>query len=133
MNGQMPMSAPTNMQTSGINWVQGDVGARAFPVGPGNSVILMDSEGDYFYIKSADMSGMPSMKRYSYSEVIDEPMRLESHDNRDYDTAKFADREEVKKLQEEIRELKNQIATMEVDSRNRQQNNNKQNGGNKNG
>ena len=53
-------------------------------------------------------------------------MKLESHDNRDYDTAKFADREEVKKLQEEIRELKNQIATMEVDSRNRQQN--KQNG-----
>jgi hypothetical protein len=90
----------------------------------------MDSEGQNFYIKSADMSGMPSMKRYSYSEVVEEPMKLESHDATDYDTAKLASREEVKKLQDEIKELKNQIASMEVDSRNRQ---NKQNGGKQNG
>ena len=70
------------------------------------------------------------MKKYSYSEIVDEPKRLESHDNSEYDTAKMASRDEVKKLQEEITDLKNQIATLEIDARNRQ---NKQNGGKQNG
>lgn len=111
--------AQTPQQNSGILWVQGEIGARAYPVAPGSSVLLMDSEAQNFYIKSADMSGMPTMKRYSYAEIAEEPMRLESHDTSDYDTAKLASRDEVKKLQEEIAELKNQIATMEVDARNK--------------
>lgn len=121
----VPMQAPFIQQSqqqpsSTINWVQGEIGARAYPVGAGNSVLLMDSEGQNFYIKSADNTGMPTMKKYAYSEVVEEPLRLESKDNRDYDTAKLASREEVKQLQEEIRQLKNQIATMEVDARNQQ-------------
>ena len=124
------MNTPINPQNTGIIWVQGEIGARAYPVAAGNSVLLMDSEGQNFYIKSADMSGMPTMKRYSYSEIVDEPKRLESHDNSEYDTAKMASRDEVKKLQEEITDLKNQIATLEIDARNRQ---NKQNGGKQNG
>ena len=106
------------MPNTGILWVQGEVGARAYPVQPGMSVLLMDSEAQNFYIKSADMSGMPTLKRYSYSEVVGEPMLLESHGNSDYDTAKLASREEVKALQEEVKTLKNQIATMEIEARN---------------
>lgn len=44
---------------SGIVWVQGEAGAKAYPVAPGNSVLLLDSEEPIFYIKSADASGMP--------------------------------------------------------------------------
>jgi hypothetical protein len=110
---QTPMQTPINPQNTGIIWVQGEIGARAYPVASGNSVLLMDSEGQNFFIKSADMSGMPTMKKYSYSEVVEEPMKLESHDNRDYDTAKLASRDEVKKLQEEIDRLKQQLSTME--------------------
>ena len=106
-------------QTSGILWVQGDIGARAYPVSPGCSVLLMDSEAQNFYIKSADNTGMPSMKKYSYAEVVDEPARI-GVSNADYDTAKLASREEVKALQEEVNRLKNQIATMEVEARNNQ-------------
>lgn len=110
-------------QQSSINWVQGEIGAKAFPVNPGSSVLLMDSDAQYFYIKSADMTGMPSLKRYSYSEVIDEPMRLEdkqSHDTSpmEYDTSKFAPREEMKELQDEIKQLKEQIANLKIDNRN---------------
>ena len=68
MPGQSPLMNPS----SGIIWVQGEVGARAYPVGAGNSVLLMDSEDKYFYIKSADMSGMPKLHKYYYSEVVDE-------------------------------------------------------------
>lgn len=49
-------------------WVQGEAGAKAFPVAPGSSVILMDSESNTFYIKAADPSGMPSMRAFDYVE-----------------------------------------------------------------
>lgn len=107
-----PMQTPINPQNTGIIWVQGEIGARAYPVSSGNSVLLMDSEGQNFFIKSADMSGMPTMKKYSYTEVVDEPMRLESKDP-NYDTAHLASREEVKKLQEEVEMLRQQLSTME--------------------
>ena len=112
---QMQMAQPT--QSSTINWVQGDVGARAYNVSPGMSVLLMDSEGQNFYIKSADTMGMPTLKKYAYSEVIEEPMRLESHEAKQIDTAFSATREEVKQLHEEIHSLKEQIKRMEDENR----------------
>ena len=108
---QMQMAQPTQQST--INWVQGDVGARAYPINPGMSVLWMDSEGQNFYIKSADTMGMPTLKKYAYSEVVEEPMRLESHEAKQIDTAFTATREEVKQMQEEIKHLKEQIAQME--------------------
>ena len=122
---QMQMAQPTHSST--INWVQGDVGARAYPVNPGMSVLLMDSEGQNFYIKSADTMGMPNLKKYAYSEVVEEPLRLESNDARQLDTAFSATREEVKQLHEEINSLKDQIARMESEA------STKTTGGKKNG
>lgn len=49
----------TQPQSNSIVWVQGEVGARAYPVAPGNSMILLDSESSVFYLKSTDASGMP--------------------------------------------------------------------------
>lgn len=112
---QMQMAQPT--QSSTINWVQGDVGARAYNIQPGMSVLLMDSEGQNFYIKSADSMGMPTLKKYAYSEVVEEPMRLESHEAKQIDTAFTATREEVKKMQEEITSLKEQLRRMEDENR----------------
>ena len=126
-----PQIQPQMQSNQGtINWVQGEIGARAYPVGPNMSVLLMDSEGQNFYIKTADQSGMPSLKKYAYSEVVEEPLRLESRDNREIDTSYQATRDEVKKLQEEIKDLKNQLATMEIDMRNA---NEAKSGGRKNG
>ena len=113
--GQNSYAQPT--QSSTINWVQGDVGARAYPIQPGMSVLLMDSEGQNFYIKSADTMGMPSLKKYAYSEVVEEPMRLESHEAKQIDTAFTATREEVKKMQVEITSLKEQLRRMEDENR----------------
>lgn len=55
-------------QGNGLLWVQGEAGAKAYPVAPGSSVLLMDSEGNRFYLKSADVSGMPSMRVFDYTE-----------------------------------------------------------------
>lgn len=54
---------------NGLIWVQGEAGAKSYIVAPGNTVMLMDSEGERFYLKSADASGMPMPLRiFEYKE-----------------------------------------------------------------
>ena len=72
---QMPVGQPTMAQNvqassnSGITWVQGEAAAKSFPVGAGQSALLMDSEESVFYIKSTDQSGMPQPLRiFDYTE-----------------------------------------------------------------
>lgn len=72
---QQPMAqpapqTPTAQQTgNGLIWVQGEAGAKSYLVAPGNTVMLMDSEGERFYLKSADASGMPMPLRiFDYKE-----------------------------------------------------------------
>ena len=61
--------APTQPTQSGIIWVQGEAGAKSYIVGAGQSVLLMDSEGSSFYIKSSDASGMPlPLRIFDYTE-----------------------------------------------------------------
>lgn len=71
----MPYSAPQIAQNasqvsgSNINWVQGEAAAKSYPVGAGQSVLLMDSESTAFYIKSTDQSGMPlPLRVFDYTE-----------------------------------------------------------------
>ena len=66
-----PQAAPP--QQSGVIWVQGIEGAKAHPVSAGQSALLMDSEGDCFYLKTADQSGMPTMRVFDYKERLNTP------------------------------------------------------------
>lgn len=59
---------PQQQSGNGLLWVQGEAGAKAYPVAPGGSVVLMDVEGNTFYVKSADNSGMPHMRVFDYVE-----------------------------------------------------------------
>jgi hypothetical protein len=49
-------------------FVQGEAGAKAYLVAPNNTVILWDSEANTIYIKSADASGVPSMRILDYTD-----------------------------------------------------------------
>lgn len=73
----LPQTYLPNQQASqqtSVIWVQGEAGAKAYPVAPGNQVLLMDSETNKFFIKSADYSGMPQPLRvFEYSEVVNKP------------------------------------------------------------
>lgn len=40
-------------------WVQGEAGAKSYPVARGTTLPLFDSEGDYVYFKSVDVNGVP--------------------------------------------------------------------------
>lgn len=64
-NLQMPLQPPQMPQNSvqsssnGITWVLGENAAKSFPVGAGQTVVLMDREEPIMYMKSVDQSGMP--------------------------------------------------------------------------
>lgn len=67
---QAAQAAPQPQNNNGLIWVQGETGARAYIVAPGATVLLMDSEAERFYIKSADASGMPlPLRVFTYSET----------------------------------------------------------------
>lgn len=53
--------------TNSIIWVQGEAGAKSYLVAPNTTVQLWDSEAQVIYLKSADASGMPSMKILDYT------------------------------------------------------------------
>lgn len=54
-------------QNNGIIWVQGEAGAKSYMVAPNTTVQLWDSESQTIYLKSADASGMPSMRIIDYT------------------------------------------------------------------
>lgn len=61
---------PQPAQQSGLTWVQGLSGAKSYTVSPGSSVLLMDSESQRFYIKSADNAGMPlPLRIFEFTEI----------------------------------------------------------------
>ncbi len=65
-NFQPPQQATNN--SNEIIWVQGEAAAKSYIVAPGNTVILWDSENPVLYIKTADSSGIPSMRVLDYTE-----------------------------------------------------------------
>lgn len=60
------VQAPSQ-QNSNLIWVSGEAGAKAYMIAPNTTVQLWDSEAQVIYLKSADASGMPSMKILDYT------------------------------------------------------------------
>lgn len=72
---QPQMQAQAQSQpNSGLIWVQGEAGAKSYLVAPNTTVMLMDSESQRFFLKSADASGMPlPLRTFEYTEVAEGP------------------------------------------------------------
>ena len=67
--GYQQVQNAQQVQTGGLQWVQGEAGAKAYPVQAGQRALLMDSENNVFYIKSTDNSGMPlPLRTFDYKE-----------------------------------------------------------------
>ena len=63
--------ASTNSNpTTNIIWTMGAESAKAYPVAPGHTVMLMDSESPTFFIKAVDNNGFATMKSFSFVEEI---------------------------------------------------------------
>lgn len=103
--------APTQpTQNSGITWVQGESGAKSYLVGAGQSVLLMDSEGSSFYIKSTDNSGMPlPLRIFDYTErtVQTQPGTPAVNPGADFDPDKYVTKEEFLRWTSKVRDSLN--------------------------
>ena len=90
--------------------VQGIEGAKAYLVAPNNSVDLWDSEAPVIYQKSADSSGMPSIK------ILDYTVRESSSNAPNYvpkvkveDLSIYATKDEIKSVSEQITALRDRV------------------------
>ena len=93
-------------QQNGIIWVQGEAGAKSYLVAPNTTVQLWDSESQTIYLKSADSSGMPSIKVLDYT-VREAPARpTEAQKGEDGINGL---RDELKGLQRQIDSLRDEL------------------------
>ena len=98
MQTQQPAQPQT--QQNGIIWVQGEQAAKSYLIAPNTTVQLWDSEEKVIYLKSADASGMPSMK------ILDYTIRGDAN-TQAAPVAEYATKDELNALAEKIRELEN--------------------------
>lgn len=95
----VPQTPQSNLN-QGLLWVSGEVGAKSYLVAPNSTVLLMDSDAQRFYLKSADSAGMPSLRVFEYSEVTSAPTSaLTAANSPDKDlNGKYVTREEYEDL-----------------------------------
>ena len=94
--GYQPYFQPQNNTSAERIFVQGEAGANTYLIAPNTTAILWDADGKTFYIKSADASGMPTLKVYDYVErKAEETPKVE-----------YATQDELKALRKEIEKLK---------------------------
>lgn len=91
-----------------ITWVQGEAGAKAYPVGAGTNALLMDSEAEKFYIKSTDASGMPQpLRKFQYKEIKENQPQEVPPVAQSFDGSQFITRDEFEKRMEELKRSRN--------------------------
>lgn len=122
---QFPQMMPQSMamqtpqyNNNNLTWVQGIGGAKSYLVAPNSTATLWDSERQTIYLKSADASGMPSMKIIDYT-IRDEgansgnipPVVNEPNNNTEYVLKSDFDalKAELEGLREEIKHVPRQV------------------------
>lgn len=118
-----------NQSTNGIIWVQGESGAKSYLVAPNCTVQLWDSESQTIYIKSADASGMPSIKILDYTIRDDQKQKTNENTNQvnvnnnsDLETEINGLNEKIEIMEKEINQLKNILASKSNQNKKRSDN-----------
>ena len=91
--------------SNGIIWVQGLAGAKSYLVSPNTTVQLWDSERQTIYLKSADASGMPSIKTLDYTIREDKAPNLPLQGTENMQGIEYATKDDLKALKGEIIDL----------------------------
>ena len=120
MQNQPQVQPQQPQMNNGIIWVQGEAAAKSYPIAPNSSVPLWDSEDNVIYIKSADMSGMPSIKILDYTMRDVSPKTAEISTQSD-----FATKDDISILEKEISSLKSKFDRMNSGDKRREKNDGK--------
>ena len=105
------------VHNNNIIWVTGEAGAKSYLVAPNTTVQLWDSESQTIYLKSADASGMPSIKTLEYTIKNDNtPLQATLIEE------EYISREEFEDLKEKISSLSKEIDKMKMSKREEKRN-----------
>jgi len=78
INHYQPKGPNLFSPATNIQYVQGEAGAKGYPLANGYTMLLMDAEEPKFYIKQTDAAGIPSMKKYRFEEIVEpEPEKID--------------------------------------------------------
>ena len=101
----------TNAQ-SNLTWVAGETAAKSYPIAPNSAIALWDSEANVIYVKSADASGMPTIKTLDYTMRDNTPKTGEI-----LATTDFATKQDILHIQEEIDAIKSKFTVEEKEEK----------------
>ena len=105
---QMYQQPQPQQNNNSLIWVQGEGAAKSYLVAPGCTVALFDNESQTIYIKSADASGMPSMRVLDYT-FRDNPPQTKQN----LAVSEFATKNDVEDIRKEIEALRAKFGDME--------------------
>lgn len=85
-------------------WVQGEIGAKAYLVAQGSTVVLWDSESKTIYVKSGTSNGVPVMQKLKYTieqeESKEEQPNMSNYVTKEYLDMKLKELEESKNVKQ---------------------------------
>lgn len=107
---QLQPTQPMQIQ-SNIEYVNGIEGAKALILPPNSQKIVLDSDNTFFYIKTTDQQGKPTVKRFKYIDVDvqETPIQKEEKPTVDYVTLS-----QYSELIENFDELRKEIDKLKV-------------------
>lgn len=117
-NNNVQPQQNSNAMDSYFIWVQGEAGAKSYPVARGTTLPLFDTEGDYVYFKSVDNNGIPLPL---VTKVISDPPFKEKTKVVEEETAEvqvdmsnYVTKEVYDELQKKYEDLENRILELET-------------------
>ena len=109
MQPQQAQQSVQQQSNGGVNWVQGEAGARSWLVAPNTTVLLMDSEADRFYLKTTDASGMPlPLRIFDYAERRSEASKNDLAEPKGK-SIDYATKEDLNALQSSTKDLMTEL------------------------
>ena len=103
---QTPQPQAQQAPQNGLIWVQGEQAAKSYLVAPNSTVQLWDSAEKVIYLKSADASGMPSMK------ILDYTIRGDANQQAVVPVMEYATKDELNQLADKLKDLRGEIGSI---------------------
>ena len=132
-NAAIPVQQPAANNNSGMIWVDGEVGAKAYqiPAGVTGPVALWDTNDQVIYLKSVNQFGMPNPLQKIKYQMEETPLLQPGQNNTNVSSsegngnANYVTKEDLATLKNELREMIRQTQTSNQNGSNSQQNGNR--------
>lgn len=96
----------TNAMDSYMIWVQGEAGAKSYPVARGTTLPLFDTEEDFVYFKTVDNNGIPlPLVKKALSDPLPVVKDEKVVETPQVDLSNYVTKERYEKLEERVLEL----------------------------